>query len=507
MTDMTQSAGLLGSGLVSAPITVILLLIFWRAWIIVYRVFFHPLRKYPGPILYAASRLPQLSHFSLGSSHSMGVHLHKKYGPIVRIGPNQLSYIDPGAWKDIQGHRVGGRGGFPKDRALMGHQVHSDILHADDATHTRQRRIFSHAFSEKALREQESLIRGYTDLLVSKLGEKASQRDGQPKDNAKTVDIVRMYNFTTFDIMADLTFGEPLGMLQDGDYVPWVSNIFSSVKYMVMGTFLRVYPIFGRLFAPLLSSSLKAEMEKHTKYSNDRVDRRLQYDKDRGDIWSLVQRNADLNNISRGEMYANAQIFMIAGTETTATLLSGLTFLLCQNTDKLRNLSEEIRSLRLQDLNIINLQKLPYLNACLEEGLRMYPPAPGVVPRVAPQGGSTVCGQFVPEGTATSVAQYAAYTSIYNFADPHDFVPERWLAEPPEKYANDNKEVLQPFSYGPRNCIGKNLAYHEMRLILATVLWKFDIELEDQNSDWIEQKSFGIWEKPPLNVRLHSREV
>lgn len=328
----------------------------------------------------------------------MGVRLHKKYGPIVRIGPNQLSYIDPRAWKDIQGHRVGGRGGFPKDRSLMGQQEHSDILHADDATHTRQRRIFSHAFSEKALREQESLIRGYTDLLVSKLEEKSFRRNGQTKDNATTVDIVRMYNFTTFDIMADLTFGEPLGMLQDGDYVPWVSNIFSSVKYMVMGTFLRVYPIFGRLFAPLLSSSLKAEMEKHTKYSNDRVDRRLQYDKDRGDIWSLVQRNADLNNISRGEMYANAQIFMIAGTETTATLLSGLTFLLCRNADKLRILCEEIRSLHLQDLNIINLQQLSYLNACLEEGLRMYPPAPGVVPRVAPQGGSTVCGQFVPGG-------------------------------------------------------------------------------------------------------------
>ncbi|KAK1500557.1 averantin oxidoreductase [Colletotrichum tamarilloi] len=113
----------------------------------------------------------------------------------------------------------------------------------------------------------------------------------------------------------------------------------------------------------------------------------------------------------------------------------------------------------------------------------MYPPAPGVVPCVAPQEGSTVCGQFVPEGTATSVAQYADYTPAYNFANPHDFVPERWLGEPPEKYAKDNKEVVQPFSYGLRRCIGKNLTYHEMRLILAIVLWKFDIELADKNSN------------------------
>ncbi|KAK1455790.1 averantin oxidoreductase [Colletotrichum melonis] len=194
---------------------------------------------------------------------------------------------------------------------------------------------------------------------------------------------------------------------------------------------------------------------------------------------------------------------MIAGTETTATLLSVLTFLLCRNADKLRILCKEIRSLHLQDLNIINLQRLPYLNACLEEGLRMYPPLRAWWLVWLLKKGQLSAGNSSQE---ESVAQYAGYTPACNFANPHDFVPERWLVEPPEKYAKDNKEVVQPFSYGPRNCIGKNLTYHEMRLILAIVLWKFDIELADKNSNWIDQKSFGIWKKSPLGVHLCSRE-
>ncbi|RTE80145.1 hypothetical protein BHE90_005329 [Fusarium euwallaceae] len=503
---MSLITDFLGSKASHIPATIALLLILYRAWIFVYRIFFHPLRQYPGPWIYAASGLPHLYHVSTGNVHRMQMRLHERYGPIVRVGPERLSYIDSNAWKDIQGHRADGHGSFEKDPSLMAKQVHSDIIRADNSTHSRQRRIFSHAFSDKALKEQESLIRGYVDLLISKMREESGS-DGHICTNPPTVDMVRMYNFTTFDIMADLTFGEPLGMLKDGDYVPWVSNIFGSVKYMVLGSFLRVYPFFGRIAAVFIPNSLLEKKKKHDQFAIERVDRRLQYDMDRGDIWSLVQRSADLDNISRGEMYANAQVFMIAGTETTATLLSGLTYLLCQSSDKMNKLVGEIRSLACQqELNITNLQRLPYLNACLEEGLRLYPPAPVIAPRVAPLGGATVCGRFVPEGTSVGVAQYAAYRSAYNFADPSEFVPERWLSSPPERYASDKREVLRPFSYGPRNCLGKNLAYHELRLILASLLWTFDVSLEQSTSNWLDQKTYGIWEKQPLYVKLRVRE-
>ena len=105
--------------------------------------------------------------------------------------------------------------------------------------------------------------------------------------------------------------------------------------------------------------------------------------------------------------------------------------------------------------------------------------------------------------------QSAAYWSPRNFHDPKSFHPERWFAsaskDPSSPFYNDNRAVVQPFHVGPRNCIGKNLAYNEMRLILARVLWNFDLELCEESKDWAFQqghRSYILWLKPDLNCRL-----
>lgn len=91
--------------------------------------------------------------------------------------------------------------------------------------------------------------------------------------------------------------------------------------------------------------------------------------------------------------------------------------------------------------------------ACLKEALRLYPPVAGEMPRIVPKGGGNIAGSFVPEGTIVAVAQWPANHSTRNFSDPEAFKPERFLE--PEKFPNDNFDALQPFSTGPRNCIGK----------------------------------------------------
>ncbi|TID18774.1 cytochrome P450 [Venturia nashicola] len=78
-----------------------------------------------------------------------------------------------------------------------------------------------------------------------------------------------------------------------------------------------------------------------------------------------------------------------------------------------------------------------YLNACLKEGLRFYPPVAAGQPRITPEPGATVCGQYVPAQTVVSVAHYSAYHSPTNFHLPDEFHPERWLSEPPTEFAND----------------------------------------------------------------------
>jgi len=107
------------------------------------------------------------------------------------------------------------------------------------------------------------------------------------------------------------------------------------------------------------------------------------------------------------------------------------------------------------------------------------------------------------------IPQLATYHSERNFYQAKEFHPERWLPEiwndPSSPFFNDKREARKPFSIGPRDCIGKNLAYHEMRLILARLLWNFDLELDEKSGSWHEQKVKALWGKRPLMVHLKRR--
>lgn len=154
------------------------------------------------------------------------------------------------------------------------------------------------------------------------------------------------------------------------------------------------------------------------------------------------------------------------------------------------------------------------MNACIDEALRIFPPVPTGLTRTVPVGGDTVAGEFLNGGTTVSVYSWAATHSPDNFVDPDQFIPERWLEDAENKatYASDNKEASQAFSLGPRGCIGKHLSYLELRLILANLLWHFDIERSDLAGDgrdiWDVRgdlkhvKAFNTWNKPPLMCRL-----
>lgn len=75
------------------------------------------------------------------------------------------------------------------------------------------------------------------------------------------------------------------------------------------------------------------------------------------------------------------------------------------------------------------------------------------------------------------------------------------------KFDRDNRNVAQPFSAGPRNCIGQNLARAEMKLIMGKLFWHFDMELVDKESDWTQQSIYGLWDKDPLMIRMIPRKV
>ncbi|TKX23529.1 cytochrome P450 monooxygenase-like protein 24 [Elsinoe australis] len=473
--------------------------------LIVYKAYFGPLSKFPGPKLHALTPIINLYYKFKGLDVVEKRRLHDTYGPVVRFGPNEISFNTADGWRQIYGHRVGGKASLQKDLSFYGEEPITgtrSIIDADDENHARMRRILSHSFSDKALKDQEPVFKEWTQLLIKKLHEHAS------KNPNESTDMVKRWNCATFDIMGDLTFAESLGMLEGGEYSPWVKTIYDNIK---IGTQLRclfLLPVLGGFFRSLVKAvpaARQAQLD-HLSYAVERVQRRMaKTELAHEDLWTEVIKRGEKLDMSMGEMESNGNIFMIAGTETTATLLSGLLFYLLKNPDKMAKLTKEVRETfdKTSDITIEQLQKMPYLNACIEEGLRIYPPVPIGLPRIVPPQGMAIDGVFVPGGTSVSVSQWAAYRSKDNFAVPEEFHPERWLSDRDEKFAKDDKAAFQPFSTGPRNCIGKNLAYHESRLLLASVLCNFDIELDPRSNNWHgDQMVFNLWEKLPLWVKL-----
>ncbi|WPH03714.1 putative cytochrome P450 [Acrodontium crateriforme] len=484
---------------VNATLAIPLGLVAYQISRYIYNIFFHPLRKFPGPITAAASPIPNIRHNLKGNLVNWVCDLHAQYGDVVRISPNELSFSGADAYRDIYGHKKAGQPTLNKDPRFYRNpgEESSGIVNASFEDHARMRRIFSHAFSDRALKMQEPLFLTYVDKLVRKI------RDNSTANPQQKYNMVKLYNFTTFDIMSDLTFGEPLNMLDDGSYHPWIAAILAGFRLGVYLHSIRYFPLLESLmFRYCIPESILKNHQLHNEFSRARVDRRLEKKEARPDIWGLVLQRDDASGLSRKEMYGNTNIFMIAGTETTATLLSGLTFHLLHNPDKLRLLTQEIREAfeTEKDITIEKLQSLKYLHACLEEGLRMYPPVPNALPRITTVS-TNIDGKNVPAGTSVGVTNLAAYRNPDNFKNPNQFVPERWLGDSP-LYAQDKKHGFQPFSTGPRACLGKNMAYHEMRLILTKLLFNFDLVLCEESQQWIDQKIFIIWDKTPLYCQL-----
>ncbi|CAG8959720.1 hypothetical protein HYFRA_00001626 [Hymenoscyphus fraxineus] len=495
-------------------VAVLLATVIWSLSIPIYNIYFHPLSKYPGPKLWAAYQFTSLWSLLRGKSVHDVEKIHAYYGPIVRIAPNEISVAGPDGWKDIYATRPGHKI-FPKNGIWYGGktigQPESLINVENPADHERMRRLLNPAFTPKAVDSQECTVQFYVDLLISKLRDRAAAKE--------SVDIVSWYNFVTFDIVGDLGFGEPFNCLQDSQYHIWVSTIFTTFKNTFMLGALGCYPLLSKVLGAMIPSSIREPALRNRAMGKEKVHRRLNLEKERNDFMTPVIRGEDSKSMSLSEIEGTFHTIIVAGSETTATVLSGITNYLTRDAAVMNRLCVEIRSAfqNEKDIDFSATRNLPYLNAVIQEGMRMCPPTPAGIPRIVPEGGDTVCGHWFPGGTNISLHSWSTYRSSANFHNPLQFIPERWLqsitADETSPYYHDKRYAVQVFSLGPRACLGKNLAWAELRLILARMIWNFDIEIAcdaDGNAkllDWTKQKTWVLVEKEPLEVKLTSVQV
>ncbi|KAK5688274.1 hypothetical protein LTS10_000252 [Elasticomyces elasticus] len=383
--------------------------------------------------------------------------------------------------------------------------MHTDMLAADDVNHARQRRIVSHAFSVEALKAQEKLTTEYVDLFISKIGEVAEANKG-------VVDLNCWYNYFTFDIIGEMAFGESFQCMVAGEYNYWVmdmpAQMVASAKeqctHRIAGVHTRLQKLLKKWVVP-------TGMKDHLAMSTKKVTKRLEaVDWEKKDFLWFITRQKESGNISRAEIIANAALFIFAGSETTASLCAGMTHWLLKTPRVLEKLQAEIRTIETaEELVQERLGRLPYLSACIDEALRIFPPVPGSNLRVVPTGGAKVCGYDLPAGTTVGVQSWSATHDPANFPQPFEMIPERWLGD--GEGPKSQLQASQPFSLGPRGCLGKNLAYLEARLAVSKLLWSYDIEYAQGTPEWVPLQSsksilaWLIWHTPSLNVKLTAR--
>ena len=277
-----------------------------------------------------------------------------------------------------------------------------NIITTNDAKfHARVRTLLSNSFTEDSLHTQHPLIEGHADLLVTKLHALATKPENM--SSGALVNMTDWLNFFTMDVIGDLAFGESFGCLKNGEYHTWVRTLFSYLKGMSLAAAPRYYPSVDFLFQKLIPKSVVEGQRQHTQYANKMINRRLELKTDRPDFMTpFMKNNLNFENMSRDEILSTFNFIIVGGSETTATTLTGIFNHLSRNERILQRLCTEIRTQfkKETDITIDHIHHLPYLEAVLNEGLRMCNPIPGGLPRVVPEGGDTYAGVYLPGGVS-----------------------------------------------------------------------------------------------------------
>jgi cytochrome P450 len=224
-------------------------------------------------------------------------------------------------------------------------------------------------------------------------------------------------------------------------------------------------------------------------YSKSQVVQRtkLGLDVDRKDFFFYLLNAKDPETgagFSMDELWGESNLLIVAGSDTTSTALAATFFYLAHSTAAMQKVCKEIRETFSDVEEIVTGPKLSgcaFLRASIDESMRMTPPVAGALPRQVLPGGMDIDGRHIPAGVDVGVPIYALHHNPECFPRPFDYLPERWLSDPSANPLHsrlaDAQAAYNPFSIGPRGCIGKGLAYVELTVTIARVLFMYDFRL------------------------------
>ncbi|KAI0188068.1 cytochrome P450 [Astrocystis sublimbata] len=387
--------------------------------LVTYQVLLHPLRTYPGPWLAKFTDAYNGLHTSRRRLHLRTWLNHLRYGPIVRQGPNKLVFSTVTAVRDI--YRTDNT---TKPKAYMalgpGLTTYNVFTATDNSLHRQRRQLIGQILTDTSIRTFEPIMTHQVDILVSNV----------------------------------------LRATQSG-----TARRFR-LGLVAVKTFRQLREPYFALMQKMIQSRMAEKPDaKHDLFSK---------------LAPVLKADGDSGGLRDSELWAEANLFLTAAGDTVKTLISAVFFYLARNGTVYEKLATEIRTSfeTAAEITSVALGKCKYLRACIDEALRMSPPAPGILWREQSDSDQPLIidGHVIPKGTIVGVNVYSLHHNEDYFPEPFEYRPERWLGDQSPDMKRAMRDAFMPFSTGPRGCAGKTMAYAETGLVVAKILWYFDFQ-------------------------------
>lgn len=459
----------------------------------IYRLFFHRISNIPGPRSWALSKWGTF-RIDLHGLRPRAVHdAHLQYGDVVRTGPREVSINSPHAVQAITSAKSDAWKG-PWYSAVGGgrdaHIARNVLSMFDRSKHQRQRKAWDAAFSAKALKAYEPILINNMDTMLRQLCQRANAD--------QVVDLDDWGILFAFDLITEVGFGKNIGLLEQGKLSPILVQIRHAMKFQqVIGNrpymveIARKLPNAATAFARMVHDQLQEREKNQHEQRDDIVSYFAEHERQGQETAKtagpkLVDINVDHSSAKySATTAAESRLIIVAGSDTSSTVMAMTLFLLLQHPQVAQKLREELDAVfgTDSDTTISDFAKLdkacPYLNGVINESMRLHPPVAGGLQKVNAHGPTVIelhSGEkiVIPKDVVMTTPTLTMHRDPRNFSpEPEVFRPERWVN--PEKEDRFERKAFVPFSAGATMCPGRLLALMEVRIVIANLVRKFDM--------------------------------
>ncbi|KAJ7607806.1 benzoate para-hydroxylase [Mycena polygramma] len=464
-----------------------------------------PAHHIPGPFLARWTHLWLAYHAHHGRRYKAVHAAHLRYGVLVRISPNHISVASPEALSIVyaQGPHAPAKSPFYDSFVCNGKP--SIFSTRDRQDHSAKRRVVSHAFSSQSLQEFIPLIRSTIDEFTVRMDQFCAK--------GEYFDALLWFNYLAFDLLSDLAFGERIGMVENGSdlveiHRPGNGSVQENAIALVderehLAAVVGIHPWLQTAVNALPFLSGNKATSGLEELGRRQVLKRLLSGDARTDILGklIKARGYEMREPTEdevAELTAEAVTLLIAGSDTTSNSISAILHFIATHP----RVYQKLLGLLLEaaggpnetEISYERAKDVMYLQAVINEGLRLHSTTAIGLHREAPPGGVVVCGHFFPEGTELSVPAWTIGHDAELWGDPFVFRPERWL----EGGGKESRAYLLAFGKGPRACIGQNLAYIEMISVISTMLLRYTIAVRSpvlETTEGFMHKPLHLWIK------------